>query len=116
MFLSEVIPTITMKLAEKADCIPIGIRQITVFGSHARGTATLRSDIDLALIYDKEVDEAKSDRAVMYDLLSDVVPEIEITLFGTTFEKIANAHECKTANYGIRREGVMVWEASTIKM
>lgn len=111
MYLVEMIPEIAKTLSAQTDYLPKGIKQIVVFGSHARGTATLRSDIDLALIYDNESEETKNDRALIYNLLSDAVPLVEITLFGTTFDKIAKAIEPTTANYGIRKEGVVIWEA-----
>ena len=116
MYIAEMIPALSNCLKEQSDNLPNGIKQIIVFGSHARGTATLRSDIDLALVYANENDEAKSDRAQMHSLLSDILPLTEITLFGTTFNKISNANEPKTANFGIREEGRVIWEAHPTKI
>ena len=110
MYITEMIPAIVKSLDKQRKQIPKGIKQIVVFGSHARGTATLRSDIDLALVYDKEADELRTDRATMHNILYDSVPLIEITFFGTTFNKLAEATTPTTANYGIKKEGLVIWE------
>jgi predicted nucleotidyltransferase len=116
MYVAEMIPAIAKSLEASKTKIPKGIQQIIVFGSHARGTATLRSDIDLALIYNNDADESREDRAVMHHLLHDVTPLIEVTFFGTTFNKLAQATKPTTANYGIREEGVIIWEALATKL
>jgi predicted nucleotidyltransferase len=116
MYVAEMIPAISDSLEKQKNKIPRGRQQIIVFGSDARGTATLRSDIDLALIYENEADELREDRAVMHHLLHDVTPLTEVTFFGTTFNKLAEATKPTTANYGIKKEGVVIWEAPVTKI
>ena len=110
MLIQNIVPTIADALEKNSADLPSAISQILVFGSHARGTATLRSDVDLAIVYANESDENRKDRAMLYYILDSVIPTIEIQLFGTTYEKIKNAKINQDANYGIKTEGRIVWE------
>jgi len=81
------------------------IEKVFLFGSRARGDATIRSDADIAVVSfePEKIDRAKLRRAAeAFGVACDFVY--------TTPDALDNAVKELDVNYSIRREGVLIWE------
>jgi len=91
---------------DNAAGIPHTIDRIILFGSYARGTACVQSDIDIALVA-KETWQPK-ERAAARMLFDDFPCATETSLFFTTDKNLPTCDK-RDANYWISREGVTLW-------
>ena len=110
MKISDVVPNLQKFIAASAHLLPAHLNKIIVFGSHARGEATVRSDVDIALVFDGTGPAERADKAAMHDILEDFDDIIKIDLFCTNQTKINEAQDKFNANYWIREEGKLLWE------
>jgi len=81
------------------------IRRIVLFGSEARGEATLTSDIDIALISD--VPLTRPQRLAFTATLDDGYPEIRVI---NTLSANLDTDKYLDVNYHIKREGLLIYE------
>jgi len=81
------------------------IRRIVLFGSEARGEATLTSDIDIALISDEPLTRAQ--RLAFSVALDDGYPEVRVI---NTLTANLDTNEFLNVNYHIKREGLLIYE------
>lgn len=84
------------------------VEALILFGSQARDTATISSDIDIAVIMKKPLD-AQS-RGLLRCLSEDINPHIEVNLFFTTAEALKAPHHHFDTNTYIKEEGIILWE------
>jgi predicted nucleotidyltransferase len=106
MRLNKVIPELTQYIGEKNLAFPDMLLRIVLFGSYAKGTARINSDIDLALIANRTWDT--SDKAEIHTLFDDFDIGAELSFFHTTTSKL-DTNSKNNANYWIREEGVELW-------
>ncbi len=78
---------------------------IVLFGSQARGTAKITSDIDLAII--SEVDLTMDKRLEIIEMLEDYPQPMNYQLFFTCVSNL-DTDKYFDANYHIKREGVLL--------
>jgi predicted nucleotidyltransferase len=82
------------------------IRYIFLFGSEARGEATLTSDVDIALVSDEPL--TRDERLAFASITDDVdYPEFNIV---NTLTADLDTDEFMDVNYHIKREGLLVYE------
>ena len=81
---------------------------LILFGSQARGTAVVSSDIDIAVVH--SVPLTSQERGTLRCLGEDIGIKTEINLFFTTPQAIADAEGVFDTNKYIREEGVILWE------
>ena len=86
------------------------VEALILFGSQARGSATISSDVDIAVVMREPLD-VKS-RGSLRCLGEDINPHIEVNLFFTTPEALDNSQHHFDTNTHIKKEGVMLWGES----
>ena len=87
--------------------LSIQIHALVLFGSQARGTATISSDVDIAVVMDSSL--TRRERGILRCLGEDINPYVETNLFFTTLDDLANpTHHFDTNKY-IKNEGVVLW-------
>lgn len=68
MKLSNVVLALTKFVNERSDSFPEMLLRVVLFGSYARGSANVRSDVDIALVSDRTWDIAdKRDVHIIFD-------------------------------------------------
>ena len=87
--------------------IPDTVEKLYLFGSYARKTNTVYSDIDIAVLVSE--DFTIYDKADLYCLFSEIFPDRDTSLFITT-EQALTTTNCLDVNYSVREEGVLVWK------
>jgi len=92
-----------------AHTLPSHLEKVVLFGSYARGEATLRSDVDIALVFAEGTEVNPRDRAFIREELETLVDPVEINLF-TTCKSQLDTDNKLNANYWIREEGYVLWE------
>ena len=85
-----------------------GVDALVLFGSQARGTATLLSDVDIAVIMRNNL--TPRDRGIMLSLGEDIDMRIETNLFFTTQQALDNAERDLDTNTSIKKEGIILWQ------
>ena len=85
------------------------IDSLILFGSQARGTATITSDIDIAVVANGELPPRT--RGELMCLADDMDSRFEVNLFFTTRDNIENATEFFDTNSHIKKEGVVLWQS-----
>jgi len=89
----------------------LGIKDIDsliLFGSQARGTATISSDIDIAVVMAENL--SVFERGRLLSLGDDVDMRFETNLFFTTRKALDSANRDLDTNKYIRDEGVVLWQ------
>ena len=90
------------RLAESA-CAAMPVRQVILFGSYAKGTATEESDIDVAVVTDAPVDDWLESSATLYRIGGDIDLAIEPHLLNPQSDRIGFlAH--------VRRTGEVIYD------
>lgn len=87
----------------------IKIDALILFGSQARGTATISSDIDIAVVMNEPLNP--EERGCLLSLGDEIDMSLATNLFFTTSDAINNAVRDLDTNNSIRKEGVVLWEA-----
>jgi len=84
-----------------------GVEAIILFGSQARGTARVSSDIDIAIVMEESLTPRL--RGMLLSLGEDVDPRFEVNLFFTTQKALDSATKVLNTNTHIKKEGVVLW-------
>ena len=106
MRLCDVLPQLTDYVNEKTDAFPKALARVILFGSFAKGTARVGSDIDIALV--SRESWSFEDRSFVRNLFDDFDCGAKLSFFYTTEEGLKS--DCKNdANYWIRTEGAELW-------
>ena len=93
---------------EKFEALNIaGVEALILFGSQARDSATISSDIDIAVVVSEPLDVRS--RGLLRCLGDDINPHIETNLFFTTPEALESPQHHFDTNTHIKREGVALW-------
>ena len=87
--------------------LDMDINSIVLFGSQARETATISSDIDIAVITDKDLPHR--DRGQLLCLNDEIDMRFEVNLFFTTKSNLENACGDFDTNKYIKKEGIVLW-------
>lgn len=82
---SKIIESVTIYTDKVKQILPVSL--VVLFGSYARGTENIWSDIDLAIITDKQEGNIIEDEYNLYRLRRDVDDRIEPVLFRSTHDK-----------------------------
>lgn len=106
MELASIVPDLTEYVESRSADFPNALKRVIVFGSFARGTARVGSDVDIALVSESAWE--MSDKGVMRDIFDDFAPGVSLSLFYTTLSRLS-AGDSRDANYWIREEGVELW-------
>jgi len=88
----------------------IDISSLILFGSQARGTATVLSDIDIAVVMIEPLTSLQ--RGLILNLPYDINENLEVNLFYTTEDALQNAEHIFDTNKYIREEGITLWQKS----
>ena len=116
MKISEVIPNLKEFVSAVSHEFPANLDKMIVFGSYARGEATIRSDVDIALVFDG-TDPAKiSDRATVRNILDNFDNVIEFDLYYTNQINVDIEQNKMRPNYWIREEGMLLWAKEHINI
>jgi len=89
--------------------LDIKVNALVLFGSQARGTATISSDIDIAVVMEEHL--TPLDRGKLLSLGDEVDMRFETNLFFTTRNAVENATGDFDTNKYIKEEGVVLWQA-----
>jgi len=84
------------------------VESIVLFGSQARGTAKVSSDIDIAVVMTESLNSY--DRGRVLSIADDVDMRFETNLFFTTRHAVDNACRHLDTNTHIKNEGVVLWQ------
>ncbi|MCL2049254.1 MAG: nucleotidyltransferase domain-containing protein [Defluviitaleaceae bacterium] len=87
----------------------IQAESIILFGSQARGTATPKSDIDIAVVMRDSLTPRQ--RGELLCLGEEIDPSHTTNLFFTTRQAIETATDTFDTNKYIRDEGVVLWQS-----
>ena len=92
---------------ERFKKMDIGVNSLILFGSQARGTATISSDIDIAVVTDGELSLCA--RGELLSLGDEIDVRFAVNLFFTTKTALENATGDFDTNKYIKEEGVVLW-------
>ena len=95
------------KYVHQFETLNIDIHSLVLFGSQARGEATVSSDIDIAVVMKEDL--THFERGKLRCLGDDVDSRAEVNLFFTTQEAINFAQKDLDTNKYIREEGIKLW-------
>ncbi|MDR2183029.1 MAG: nucleotidyltransferase domain-containing protein [Clostridiales bacterium] len=109
MKIPDVVPNLQSFILSVSHRLPKNLNKIIVFGSHARGQATIRSDVDVALVFDGTGPFERMDREAVRDILDDFDDIIKIDLTCTNQTNIDETENKFNVNYWIREEGKLLW-------
>jgi len=84
------------------------VDSLVLFGSQARDTAKVSSDIDIAVVMSESLNSLE--RGQLLSLGDDVDMRFETNLFFTTRKALNDAHRDLDTNKYIRDEGVILWQ------
>ena len=87
----------------------IGVDSIILFGSQARGTATISSDIDIAVVMNKNL--SARERGEIICLGDEINDEYSTNVFFTTKQALTNPSGIFDTNKYIKEEGVVLWQS-----
>ena len=100
------------KYVAEFEQLNIDVKALILFGSQARGTAKVTSDVDIAVVMKDNL--CHSSRGKLRCLGEDISHHIEANLFFTTQEAIDKAQHHFDTNKYIREEGVVLWQEKAI--
>jgi len=106
MKLDKVVPELSKYIGERSDSFPEMLMQVVLFGSYAKGTARVSSDVDIALISNRTWH--LDDKMEAHTVFDDFDPGAELSFFHTTINGLTTDNK-NNANYWIREEGVELW-------
>ena len=92
---------------KKITAISADVDAIILFGSQARDTAKLSSDVDIAIISSKTLADV---RGALREIAEDINDSITVNLFFSSYENLENPSDYFDTNYHIKREGVVLWQ------
>lgn len=95
------------KYVSKFEETGIIIDSLILFGSQARDTAVLSSDVDIAVVMKTPL--SSCERGELRGIGEDIDHRIETNLFFTTREALDAATDIFDTNKYIREEGVVLW-------
>lgn len=107
MRLCDVLPGLSGYIKKNAGAFPAVLTQIIIFGSFAKETARVGSDVDIALV--SRQSWTFQDRSDMRDLFEEFDCGANLSFFYTT-ESGLQSEDKNNANYWIRTEGVVLWK------
>jgi predicted nucleotidyltransferase len=86
-----------------------GVEKIIMFGSFARNTQTITSDVDIAVVYTADdVLRIRNEIAVgMYNWYSG---DVDIQTTYIPHEKYLNDMHELNVSYSVRKEGIILWQ------
>jgi len=87
----------------------IHVNALVLFGSQARNTATISSDIDIAVVMDEDLPPRT--RGELLCLGDETDMRFDVNLFFTTRDAVENATGDFDTNKYIREEGVVLWQS-----
>jgi predicted nucleotidyltransferase len=90
------------------------LRQILLFGSCAKGSFTLTSDIDLALVFEGEVPPAGEYVETLLAINGEPTLAGFTQFVKTTGDRLAQGQGVFDVNFHIKRDGVVLWDRSTV--
>ena len=105
--LSLVIPGLAEYATKKSRQFPAALEKIIIFGSFAKGTARVSSDVDIALV--SANNWQISDKGDIRDIFEEFSPSMNLSLFFTTQDRLM-IDDKRDANHWIRREGITIWK------
>ena len=91
----------------KFEEVKIDVDSLILFGSHARGTAVLSSDVDIAVVMKEPL--TSEERGHLRSLGEEVNDMIETNLFFTTRQAVEESTQTFDTNKYIREEGIVIW-------
>lgn len=86
----------------------ICVQALVLFGSQARGSATLSSDIDIAVVMHNSLTRAEKGKLRCFGC--EIDERVKVDLFFTTKEAIDNANGAFDTNKYIKEEGIVIWQ------
>lgn len=97
------------KYVEEFKQLGVKASALVLFGSQAKGTATVSSDIDIAVVMDEAL--SPMERGKLLCLGEEIDMRFETNLFFTTKSALENASHDLDTNKSIKKEGVILWQA-----
>ncbi|MCL1786964.1 MAG: nucleotidyltransferase domain-containing protein [Defluviitaleaceae bacterium] len=95
------------KFVTKFEQTGIDVSALILFGSQARDTATLSSDVDIAVVMKAPLSPCH--RGELRAIGEEINDAIETNLFFTTQEALDAATKIFDTNKYIREEGIILW-------
>ena len=95
------------KFIEHFVVLGIDVDSLVLFGSCARGEATLSSDIDIAVVMKNDL--TRRERAILRSLGDEINQYIKVDLFFTNRQALDNAEGIFDTNVYIKNEGIQLW-------
>lgn len=110
--MEQLIDTIETVIKAYTEMIPREVIQIILFGSFARGEATIYSDVDLALVREGQTPPI---RGLGWELKEQIEQALmplhrKVGWFNTSEANLAQAEELFNTNTRIKKEGIVVWK------
>jgi len=85
------------------------VNSLMLFGSQARNTATITSDIDIAIIMNEDL--SPQSRGQLLSLGDEIDHRFDVNLFFTTKSALECAKSNLDTNKHIREEGIILWQS-----
>jgi len=86
------------------------IEKIILFGSYAKGVATIKSDVDIAIINSFDGTSMKLKHAVTRALDSVYDGDLEISFTFVHLENYLNDNHALHVSSSIKKEGIILWQ------
>ncbi len=94
------------------DIFQNNILKIILYGSVARGEAIAESDIDIAIIVKKDMDEITKDKFINWSADMDLRHDRVFSIIDIQEEKIRKWGDILPFYKNVQKEGIVLWEAA----
>jgi len=95
------------KYVKTFEMLNINVEALILFGSHARDTALVSSDVDIAVVMKEPL--GREAKGLLRCLGDEIDEDIRVDLFFTTKEAINSAEGVFDTNRYIKEEGIVLW-------
>jgi len=96
------------KYVRRFNKLEIPACSLILFGSQARGTATICSDIDIAVVMDGDL--SPKQRGALLNLADEIDPRQNVNLFFTKSTALEKPEGTFNTNKYIKEEGIVLWQ------
>ena len=94
------------------EALNIDIHALILFGSQARGEATISSDVDIAVVMKEPLNS--QERGTLRFLGEEIDEDIETNIYFTNIQALENPSHHFDTNTHIKREGIVLWQEKAI--
>lgn len=94
------------------EIIPHGLAAIVLYGSAAKGTASQASDIDIALLFDRPLDDKEKDQLDDFIVDMDLKHDKVFSVIDVDNNEMQKHLDIIPFYRNVQREGIVLWKSA----